>query len=154
MPSSRRTFLKSSAVAGAGVALSALPASSAIWEEVAGADSSAEKSGPAASSADNAKAFTRGIGIYPGDPRADFSPEIIIESSRYRNLALLRPAYHSSSYDYNLTAQLITDGIKDTNWFSTTPTPLQPIFKALRRRSRSVSAVGRRFLRLIESILS
>ena len=24
------------------------------------------------------------------------------------------PAYQSSSYDYNLTAQLITDGIKDT----------------------------------------
>ena len=32
----------------------------------------------------------------------------------YRNLALHRPAYQSSSYDYNLTAQLITDGIKDT----------------------------------------
>lgn len=28
-----------------------------------------------------------------------------------RNLALLRPAYASSSYDYNLTAQLATDGI-------------------------------------------
>ena len=24
----------------------------------------------------------------------------------------MRPAYHSSSYDYNLTAQLVTDGIK------------------------------------------
>jgi hypothetical protein len=39
---------------------------------------------------------------------------LVIDASTYRNLALLRPAYHSSSYDYNLTAQLITDGIKDT----------------------------------------
>ena len=40
----------------------------------------------------------------------------------YQNLALLRPAYHSSSYDYNLTAQLVTDGIKDTqlpDWVAT-----------------------------------
>jgi hypothetical protein len=37
-------------------------------------------------------------------------------------LALHRPAYHSSCYDYNLTAQLITDGIKDTHlpdWVTT-----------------------------------
>ena len=34
------------------------------------------------------------------------------DTTNYRNLALLRPAYHSSSYDYNLTAQLVTDGIK------------------------------------------
>ena len=34
----------------------------------------------------------------------------------------MRPAYHSSSYDYNLTAQLVTDGMKDTHlptWVST-----------------------------------
>ncbi len=37
-----------------------------------------------------------------------------IGTGAYRNLALHRPAFHSSSYDYNLTAQLITDGIKDT----------------------------------------
>ena len=40
----------------------------------------------------------------------------------YRNLALLHPAYHSSSYDYNLTAQLVTDGIIDTHlpeWVAT-----------------------------------
>ncbi len=58
--------------------------------------------------------FTRGIGIYPGDPREDFSPELVIDSVNYRNLALLRPAYHSSSYDNNLTAQLITNGIRET----------------------------------------
>ena len=32
----------------------------------------------------------------------------------YRNLALARPAWHSSSYDFNLTAQLVTDGIRTT----------------------------------------
>ena len=59
--------------------------------------------------------YTRGIGIYPGDPREDFSPDLVpADPDSYRNLALLRPAYHSSSYDYNLTAQLVTDGIKDT----------------------------------------
>ncbi|MGW8316197.1 MAG: glycosyl hydrolase 2 galactose-binding domain-containing protein, partial [Bacteroidales bacterium] len=55
--------------------------------------------------------FTRGIGIYPGDPDEDFSPILKHDTSSYRNLARLRPAWHSSSYDYNLTAQLVTDGI-------------------------------------------
>jgi hypothetical protein len=63
------------------------------------------------------------VGIYPGDPREDFGPRLVPDtSSPYRNLALHRPAYHSSSYDYNLTAQLVTDGIKDTNapeWVAT-----------------------------------
>jgi hypothetical protein len=58
--------------------------------------------------------FSRGIGIYPGDLKEDFSPSLIIDNSTYRNLALHRPAYHSGSYDYNLTAQLITDGIKSS----------------------------------------
>jgi hypothetical protein len=58
--------------------------------------------------------FTRGIGVYPGDPKEDFSPLMRIDGTTYRNLALHRPAWHSSSYDYNLTAQLVTDGIKDT----------------------------------------
>ena len=65
--------------------------------------------------------YTRGIGIYPGNVNEDFSPEMVIEKTTYRNLALRRPAYHSSSYDYNLTAQLVTDGIIDTrfpNWIS------------------------------------
>ncbi len=68
-----------------------------------------------------AQQFTRGIGVYPGDPKDNFAPEIVYDQT-YRNLARLRPAYHSSSYDYNLTAQLITDGIKDTalpRWVST-----------------------------------
>jgi Exo-beta-D-glucosaminidase Ig-fold domain/Glycosyl hydrolases family 2/Glycosyl hydrolases family 2, sugar binding domain/F5/8 type C domain len=57
---------------------------------------------------------TRGVGIYPGDPREDLAPELVPDTTTYRNLAWRRPAYHSSSYDYNLTAQLVTDGIKAT----------------------------------------
>ena len=59
--------------------------------------------------------YTRGLGIYPGDPRDVFAPTLLPDTSTYRNLALRRPATHSSSYDYNLTAQLITDGIIDTH---------------------------------------
>ena len=55
--------------------------------------------------------YTRGIGIYPGDPEENFSPILKPDKDTYRNLARWRPARHSSSYDYNLTAQLVTDGI-------------------------------------------
>ena len=61
-----------------------------------------------------AQDYTRGLGVYPGSPNEEFVPRMHIDSSSYRNLALHRPAYHSSSYDYNLTAQLVTDGIKAT----------------------------------------
>ena len=57
--------------------------------------------------------YTRGIGQYPGCPQEDFSPELQPDDA-YRNIALLRAAYQSSSYDYNLTAQLVTDGIIST----------------------------------------
>ncbi len=66
---------------------------------------------------------TRGAGIYPGDPGEDYSPSQAIDSVHYRNLALHRAAYQSGSYDYNLTAQLITDGIIDSTlpgWIVTT----------------------------------
>lgn len=69
----------------------------------------------------NAQPYTKGIGIYPGAENENFSPSSHIHDSTYRNLAFRRPAYHSSSYDYNLTAQLITDGIRDTvmpSWIS------------------------------------
>ena len=59
-----------------------------------------------------AQNYTRGVGVYPGDPRQDFSPASAIDATTYRNLALRRPAYQSSAYDYNLTAQLVTDGIR------------------------------------------
>jgi hypothetical protein len=59
----------------------------------------------------NTDKYSRGVGIYPGDPAEDFSPVLVTDNSNYRNLARLRSAWHSSSYDYNLTAQLVTDGI-------------------------------------------
>jgi hypothetical protein len=62
----------------------------------------------------HAQEFTRGVGVYPGDPKQNWSPTLQPASEEYRNLALHRPAYHSSSYDFNLTAQLITDGVKET----------------------------------------
>ena len=61
-----------------------------------------------------AQEYTRGVGVYPGNPKENFGPTLTVGKGAYRNLALRRPAYHSSSYDYNLTAQLITDGIKET----------------------------------------
>lgn len=54
--------------------------------------------------------YTRGIGKYPGNPAEDFSPDLKPDN-KYRNIALLRAAYQSSSHDYNLVAQLVTDGI-------------------------------------------
>jgi hypothetical protein len=67
--------------------------------------------------------YTRGVGVYPGSPAEDHAPLLAPESKTYRNLALLRPAYQSSSYDYNLTAQLVTDGIRQgtlPRWLVTT----------------------------------
>jgi len=62
----------------------------------------------------NAQEQTRGVGNYPGEPRAYNGAVLVPETGNYRNLALNRPAYASSSYDYNLTAQLVTDGVRDT----------------------------------------
>ena len=53
---------------------------------------------------------TLGIGVYPGDPAENFSPTLQ-KGDGYRNIALLRAARHSSSADYNQTAQLLTDGL-------------------------------------------
>jgi Glycosyl hydrolase 2 galactose-binding domain-like/Exo-beta-D-glucosaminidase Ig-fold domain/Glycosyl hydrolases family 2/F5/8 type C domain len=122
MPSSRRKFLKS-AVGTAGVAFGdlgklALPSS----KFASTAEPPVGLTGPLAGSSNNASAYTRGIGVYPGDPNEYFGPSLVADSSTYRNLALHRPAYHSSSYDYNLTAQLVTDGIKHTHlpdWVAT-----------------------------------
>ncbi len=60
--------------------------------------------------------YSRGIGVYPGNPSENFSPSLEPNRENYRNIAWLRPAFHSSSYDYNLTAQLITDGIITASW--------------------------------------
>ena len=69
---------------------------------------------------------TRGVGVYPGDPAESFAPALVPDTTTYRNLALRRPAYHSSSRDYNLTAQLVTDGIPAAGaprWLSTATQP-------------------------------
>src|SRR3569833_2467155 len=69
-----------------------------------------------------AQNYTRGIGVYPGDPREYTGPSLVVDTQTYRNLAFHRPAYQSSAYDYNLTAQLVTDGIKETaipQWIET-----------------------------------
>ncbi|MGD0923523.1 MAG: hypothetical protein ABSA70_17440, partial [Terriglobia bacterium] len=124
MSTSRRAFLKTT-LAGAGAAwggaqsLAKAPAKST---EAAPLPASSGELPSGAESSANAPEYTRGVGVYPGNPREDFSPVLVIDGSTYRNLALRRPAYHSSSYDYNLTAQLVTDGIKHTrlpDWVTT-----------------------------------
>ena len=70
----------------------------------------------------HAQNYTRGIGVYPGDPKEYAGPSLITDTSTYRNLALHRPVYQSSAYDYNLTAQLVTDGITESQvpqWIET-----------------------------------
>lgn len=56
--------------------------------------------------------YSRGVGIYPGNPDETFAPELVEDNETYRNVAALKAAWHSSSYDYNLTAQLVTDGLQ------------------------------------------
>jgi hypothetical protein len=111
MSTSRRDFLKTTAIAGATAAVGGF---SAFGEPVNAAEGQASSSAIAGSAPTAASQYTRGLGNYPGAPSENFSPEIVLDTPTYRNLALLRPAYQSSSYDYNLTAQLVTDGIKDT----------------------------------------
>jgi beta-galactosidase/beta-glucuronidase len=104
LSTSRRDFLKTTIVAGAGIA--ALPGKLSALQAAPGTAGL-----PAAATSAE---YTRGVGRYPGAPAENFSPHLVVDSTTYRNLALLRPAYHSSSYDYNLTAQLVTDGLKHT----------------------------------------
>jgi beta-galactosidase/beta-glucuronidase len=125
VPASRRTFLKS-AIAGADVVVEELrtlgsgPTASTVAAEPV-ARSQGEPLASASLPMPDVE-NTRGVGIYPGDPREDFGPVLVPDVSTYRNLALHRPAYHSSCHDYNLTAQLVTDGIKDArlpDWVTT-----------------------------------
>lgn len=53
---------------------------------------------------------TRGIGRYPGNPAENFAP-MLRETDVITNLALRRPVRASSSFDFCLTPQLVTDGI-------------------------------------------
>ncbi len=120
MAATRREFLKSGLIAGASVAAAPRLVFAAGPDKAFAADPDKAIAGRyegavALESAEPAAAFTRGIGVYPGAPEEFFGPELVPDTSRtYRNLALLRPAVASSNYDYNLTAQLVTDGIVDT----------------------------------------
>ena len=119
MPTTKRFSLKGM-IAGAGAA--GLPGLAAVHSTSDSLVSTAAESALAGDATTPPIEFTRGIGIYPGNPSENFGPEFIADASTYRNLALNRAAYHSSSYDYNLTAQLVTDGIKHDrlpNWVST-----------------------------------
>jgi len=99
-------------IAGAAVAVDGVSSLAESTRPGAGAASTGTAQALAAK---DVVGYTAGIGVYPGEPSENFDPILIPDTSgAYRNLALLRPAYHSSSYDYNLTAQLVTDGIKAT----------------------------------------
>src|SRR5271157_5348821 len=111
MSTSRRTFLKSTVAGFALGDLRALAMGTAP-EPLPGARTSPRLGAESAAAGE----YTRGVGVYPGDPREDFGPVLVTDASTYRNLALRRPAYQSSCYDYNLTAQLVTDGIKDSHF--------------------------------------
>ncbi|WP_158788117.1 discoidin domain-containing protein [Granulicella sp. L46] len=114
MSLSRRAFLKSSMIAAGEVALPTLGAAATAGAEMPVA-AGAPVEGVEAEVVEGAKGeFTRGLGIYPGAAGDVFSPTMRVDATTYRNLALRRAAKHSSSYDYNLTAQLVTDGIKET----------------------------------------
>lgn len=117
METTRRNFLKTSAIASAGLAVPAIA-------QVRVADASTAETALSGRSAHEAIVrTTRGIGIYPGAGLENFDAQAILDpGAPYRNLALLRPAFASSSYDYNLTAQLVTDGIVDAHvprWLTT-----------------------------------
>ncbi len=54
---------------------------------------------------------TRGVGTYPGRMSEAFVPQVINSVEARRNMAQFHTVHHSSCYDYNLTGQLLTDGI-------------------------------------------
>ncbi len=75
-----------------------------------------------------AQVMNRPIGQYPGNPREYYGPTLVADNN-YRNVALHRTVYQSSSWDFNLTSQLLTDGIVDEAapaWLNVT-TPEGPL---------------------------
>jgi hypothetical protein len=125
LPLSRRAFLKTS------LTTSLLAAGDAALPALASSFAAAPTLENPAATPPHPE-FTRGLGIYPGDPADVFSPTLVLDTTTYRNLALRRPATHSSSYDYNLTAQLVTDGIIDTHlpsWVAVTSSTDGPLPK-------------------------
>ena len=77
-----------------------------------------------------AQVMNRPIGQYPGNPNEYYGPTLVQDNGYgYRNLALFRTVYQSSSWDFNLTSQLLTDGIYDREspaWLNVT-TPEGPL---------------------------
>ncbi len=76
----------------------------------------------------NAQQLNRPIGQYPGNPSEYYGPTLVQDNS-YRDIALHRMVYQSSSWDFNLTSQLLTDGIIDKKlpaWLNVT-TPEGPL---------------------------
>lgn len=71
-----------------------------------------------------AQQTTRGIGIYPGSPQEYFGPQLVAADG-LRNVAQGRMTSQSSSFDFNMTSQLLTDGIisKSTPVFLEVTTP-------------------------------
>ena len=65
----------------------------------------------------NNASLTRGLGIYPGRPGECTAPQMKPGGRDLRNLALNRAATHSSAFDYDHTAQLVSDGIVDNDSF-------------------------------------
>lgn len=127
MRASRRRFLKTS-MAGAGALLGGIrsgnaePAFGSLSFEARAVLQNVEPSTTNVAAPTPSAIYNLPPGEYPGNPLENFSPSWAIDSTTYRNLALHRPATHSSSYDYNLTAQLVTDGIKHSSmprWVAT-----------------------------------
>lgn len=76
----------------------------------------------------SAQQLNRPIGQYPGNPSEYYGPKLTQDNS-YRDLALHRTVHQSSSWDFNLTSQLLTDGIHDKEspaWLNVT-TPEGPL---------------------------
>ncbi len=76
----------------------------------------------------SAQQLNRPIGQYPGNPSEYYGPTLVQDNS-YRDIALHRKVYQSSSWDFNLTSQLLTDGIIDKKlpaWLNVT-TPEGPL---------------------------
>lgn len=76
----------------------------------------------------SAQQLNRPIGQYPGNPSEYYGPTLVQDNS-YRDIALHRMVYQSSSWDFNLTSQLLTDGIVDKElpaWLNVT-TPEGPL---------------------------
>ena len=57
---------------------------------------------------------TRGIGIYPGAPEENYAPLLVTDTAAFRdNIARGRTVMQSSSFDCNMTGQMLTDGFVD-----------------------------------------